>query len=73
MAHQAQHGSPPKTSKRLSRSAYLGSREGRDYTLCHWQLYHAPQKVNDLHLLAVIIGLYFSILSTIISSKMHLY
>lgn len=56
----------------LSCSASLRSR-GRDYIIYHCQLYHAPYKVKDLHLLAVIISLYFAIRNTIISSKMYLY
>lgn len=55
----------------LSCSASPRSR-GRDYIIYHCQLYRDPQ-VKDLHLLAVIISLYFDVRTTIISSKMYLY
>lgn len=73
MAHQVNLSAPPKNSARLSVMFSFPKKQGWDYIIYHCQLYHAPQKVKDLHLLAVIISLYFDIRTTIISSKMCLY
>lgn len=72
MAHQVNLFIPSKTVwDDVSCSASLRSRV-RDYIIYHCQLYHAPQKVKDVHLLAVT-SLSFDIKTPIISSKMYLY